>query len=262
MKSSTSIIFLFLFGLFYSCNEKPESKKADFIESKLFGNVKSIETKTFKNDTLKSIELEFYRKDGITQKREMHFQPNLSSIESHYIYDSNNRLIEEQIITDGDSTFTSKYYYDNFGLKKKEEYYLNKLNTITDFKTDSLGKTIEKKFSYVESNGFRKWIYEYPNENTTLTKEFFKSNSPEKITELKIFPRGNKKVKTTKYSFPTSESKEIFYHNNLGNLVKMEKYYNGKLTENKIITYKLDLNQNWIKSESELTRKERIIEYY
>jgi len=53
MKSSTSIIFLLLFGLFYSCNEKSENKKAEFIESKLFGKVKSVETKTFENDTLK-----------------------------------------------------------------------------------------------------------------------------------------------------------------------------------------------------------------
>ena len=75
-------------------------------------------------------------------------------------------------------------------------------------------------------------------------------------------PQESKKVRTTKYSFPPSESKEIFYHNNLGNLIKMEKYYNGKLIESKSFTYELDLNQNWIKSESELTRKERIIEYY
>jgi hypothetical protein len=262
MKSSTLIIFLLLFGLFYSCNEKPENKKAEFIESKLFGKVKSVETKTFENDTLKSRVLEFYGENGIIEKEETHFEPNLSSIVKHYKYDDKNRLKEEQIITDGDSTFRSKYSYNNIGLEKKEEYYLNKLHTITDFKIDSLGKTIEKKFRYADSNGFRKWEYEYPDKNTTLTKEFFKSDSPEKITELKIFPQENKKVLTKKYSFPTSETKEIFYHNNLGNLIKMEKYYNGKMTENKSFTYELDLNQNWIKSKNELTRKERIIEYH
>ena len=262
MKSSTLIIFLLLFGLFYSCNEKPKNKKAEFIESKLFGNVKSVEIKTFENDTLKSRVLEFYGENGIIEKEETRFEPNLSSVVRLYEYDNRNRLIKEQIVTDGDSTFSSKYSYNNLGLEKKEESYLNKLQTVTEFKLDSFGKTIEKKFGYVDTNGFRNWEYEYPNENTTLTKEFFKSNSPEKITELKIFPRENKKVKTTKYSFPTSESQEIFYHNNLGNLVKMEKYYNGKLTESKSIRYELDLNQNWIKSESELTRKERIIEYY
>ena len=262
MKSSTSIIFLLLFGLFYSCNEKSENKKAEFIENKLFGKVKSIETKTFENDTLKSRVLHFYRENGIIEKEETYFEPNLSSIIKHYKYDDKNRLIEEQIITDGDSTFINKYFYNNIGLEKKEEYYLNKLHTITEFKLDSLGKIIEKKFGYANSNGFRKWEYEYPDKNTTLTKEFFKSNFPEKITELKIFPQENKKVLTKKYSFPTSETKEIFYYNNLGNLEKMEKYYNGEITENKRFTYELDLNQNWVKSESELTRKERIIKYY
>ena len=83
---------------------------------------------------------------------------------------------------------------------------------------DSAGKTIEKKFGYVETDGFRNWKYEYPNENITLTKEFFKSNSPEKITELKLIPEENKKVLTKKYLFPASETKEIFYHDSLGNL--------------------------------------------
>ncbi|MCH2032254.1 MAG: hypothetical protein MK202_01945 [Tenacibaculum sp.] len=262
MKSNTLIIFLLLFGLFHSCNEKSENKKGEFIESKLFGKVKSVETRTFENDTLKSRVLEFYNENGIIEKEETHFEPNLSSIVKHYKYDQKNRLIREQIITDGDSTFSSKYSYNNLGLVKKEESYLNKLQTVTEFKLDSLGKTIEKKFGYVKTNGFRNWEYEYPNENTTLTKEFFKSNSPEKITELKIIPQKNKKVRTTKYSFPISESKETFYHNNLGNLIKMEKYYNGKLIESKNFTYVLDFNQNWIKSESELTKKERIIEYY
>ncbi|MDO3695989.1 hypothetical protein QVZ41_14145 [Wenyingzhuangia sp. chi5] len=262
MKSSTLIIFLILFGLFYSCNEKTENKKAEFIESKLFGKIKSVETKTFENDTLKSRVLEFYKKNGIIEKKETYFEPNLSSIISYHKYDNENRLINEQIVTNGDSTFFIKYYYNSLGLEKKEEYYLNKLHTVTEFKIDSSRKTIEKKFGYVETKRFRNWKYEYPNENITLTKEFFKSNLPEKITELKIIPEENKKIKTTKYSFPTSESKEIFYHNNIGNLVKTEKYYNGKMTESKSVTYKLDFNQNWIKSESELTRKERIIEYY
>ncbi|WP_158655199.1 hypothetical protein [Flavivirga eckloniae] len=262
MKPSTSIIFLLLFGLFYSCNEKSENKKAEFVESKLFGNVKSIETKTFENDTLKSRVLEFYTESGIIERKETYFEPNLSSIIRYQEYDDKNRLVKEQIVTDGDSTFSSKYYYNSLGLEKKEEYYLNKLQTITEFKMDSAGKTIEKKFGYVETDGFRNWKYEYPNENITLIKEFFKSNSPEKITELKLIPEENKKVLTKKYLFPASETKEIFYHDSLGNLKRKEKFYNGELKESLSFEYKLDFEKNWIISENGLTKKERIIKYY
>lgn len=262
MKSSTSIIILLLFGLFYSCNEISENKKAEFIESKLFGNIKSIETKTFENDTLKSRMLEFYTESGIIERKETYFEPNLSSIIRYQEYDNKNRLVKEQIVTDGDSTFSSKYYYNSFGLVKKEEYYLNKLQSITEFKVDSAGKIIEKKFGYVETNGFRSWKYEYPNENLTLTKEFFKSSSPEKITELKLIPEENKKVLIKKYLFPASETKEIFYHDSLGNLKRKEKFYNGELKESLSFEYKLDFQKNWIISENGLTKKERIIKYY
>ena len=253
---------MLLFGLFYSCNEKSENKNVEFVESKLFGNVKSIETKTFENDTLKSRVLEFYTESGIMERKETYFEPNLSSIIRHQEYDDKNRLIKEQIVADGDSTFSSKYYYNSLGLEKIEEYYLNKLQTITEFKMDSAGKTIEKKFGYVETDGFRNWKYEYPNENITLTKEFFKSNSPEKITELKLIPEENKKVLTKKYLFPASETKEIFYHDSLGNLKKKNEFYNGELKESQSFKYKLDFKQNWIVSESGLTKKERTIEYY
>ena len=70
MKAGTTIIILVLFGLFYSCNENSENKKEEFIESKLFGNVKSIETKTFENDTLKSRELVFYTESGKIERKE------------------------------------------------------------------------------------------------------------------------------------------------------------------------------------------------
>jgi len=262
MKSSTSIIFLFLFGLFCSCNEKSVNKKAEFIESKLFGNVKSIETKTFENDTLKSRVLEFYTESGIIERRETYFEPNLSSIIRYQEYDDKNRLVKEQIVTDGDSTFSSKYYYSSLGLEKKEEYYLNKLQSITEFKMDSAGKTIEKKFGYVKTNGFRNWKYEYPNENVTLTKEFFKSNSLEKITELILIPEENKKILTKKYLFTASETKEVFYHDSLGNLKRKEKFYNGELKESLSFEYKFDFHKNWIISKNELTKKERIINYY
>ena len=263
MKSSTLIIFLLLFGLFYSCNEKPENRKTEFIESKLFGKVKSVETKTFENNILKSRVLEFYGENGIIEKEETHFEPNLSSIVRLYEYDNRNRLIREQIITDGDSTFSSKYSYNNLGLEKKEESYLNKLQTVTEYKLNSFGKTIEEKFGYVDTKGFSKTKYEYPNKNTTITKSFFRNNSPRRIFELKKIPEENKKVLTKKYLFPSSsETVEIFYYSNLGNIEKKETFYNGKISERKSFIYEFDSNHNWTKSESELTKKERIIEYY
>jgi hypothetical protein len=261
MKSRVLIQFLLLFGLFYSCNKKPENTNSEFIESKLFGKVKSVETKTFKNDTLKSVELKIYRKDGIIEKSKFRFEPNLSYGEALYKYNNKNKLEKEVIISDGDTTNTNLYIYNNFGLLKKEEYYENKLHSITNFKIGSFGKIIEKNFKYVNSDGLRTFKFYYPDSLTTIIKEFLRGN-PDITTEIKIYPKENKKEILKKDIFPKSEFGEVFYHNNLGNVIKKEKYYEGKITETKNLTYELDLNRNWLKSESGKIRKERKIEYY
>jgi len=261
MKSSTLIILLLLFGLFYSCNKQSENKKTEFVESKLFGQVKSMKIITFENDTLKSREFKIFRKDGIIERNETHFEPNLSSTVILYEYDSKDRLESELIISDGDTTFTYSYFYNNLGLIKKEEFYEKKLYSATDYKLNSSRKVIEKKFKYENTEGLRTFKFYYPDSLTTITKEFVSGNT-DKTTELKIYAQENKKILLKNYAFPKSESKEISYHNISGNLTKKEKYYNGKLTETKRYKYQLDFNKNWVKSESQLIRKERIIEYY
>tara|TARA_B110000091_G_scaffold195662_1_gene222495 strand:- start:2080 stop:2871 length:792 start_codon:yes stop_codon:yes gene_type:complete len=261
MKSRILIIFLFLFGLFYSCNEKPKNKRTEFIESKLFGKVKSIETRTFENDTLKLIDLKIYRKDGIIEKSKFSFEPNLSFGETLYKYNNKNKLEKKVIISDGDTTDTDLYFYNNLGLLKKEEYYENKLHCVTNFKIDSFGKIIEKNFKYVNSDGMRTFKFYYPDSLTAVIKEYLRGN-PDLRTEIKIYPEENKKEILKTDIFPKSEFGEVFYHNNLGNLIKKEKFYEGKKTETKNFIYELDLNKNWVKSESGIIRKERKIEYY
>tara|TARA_R110002033_G_scaffold171088_1_gene216007 strand:- start:175 stop:966 length:792 start_codon:yes stop_codon:yes gene_type:complete len=261
MKSSILIKFLLLFGLFYSCIKKSENTNSEFIESKLFGKVKSIETKTFKNDTLKSVELKIYRKDGNIEKSKFRFEPNLSYGEKLFIYDNKNNLEKEVIISDGDTTNTHLYIYNNLGLLKKEEYYENKLHCLTNFKIDSSGKIIEKNFKYVNSEGLRTFKFYYPDSLTTITKEFLRGN-PDLTTKIKIYPKENKKEILKKDIFPKSERREVFYHNNLGNIVKKERFYEGKKTKTENFTYELDFENNWVKSKSGIIRKERKIEYY
>ena len=261
MKSSILIKFLLLFGLFYSCNKKSENTNSEFIESKLFGKVKSIETKTFKNDTLKSVELEIYRKDGIIEKSKFRFEPNLSYGEALYKYNNKNKLEKKVIISDGDTTGTDLYIYNDFGLLKKEEYYENKLHCVTNYKIDSFGKIIEKNFKYVNSDGLRTFRFYYPDSLTTIIKEYLRGN-PDTTSEIKIYPQENKKEILKKRSFLKSEFGEVFYHNNQGNIIKKEIYYEGKITETENFTYELDYNKNWLKSESGKIRKERKIEYY
>jgi hypothetical protein len=261
MKSSILIIFLFLFGLFYSCNEKSKKQRTEFIESKLFGKVKSIETRTFENDTLRLIDLEIFRKDGNIEKSKFNFEPNLSYGEALYKYNNKNKLEKKVIISDGDKTGTDLYLYNNLGLLKKEEYYENKLHCVTNFKIDSIGKIIEKNFKYVNSDGLRTFKFYYPDSLTTIIKEFLRGN-PDITTEIKIYPKENKKEILKKDIFPESEWGEVFYHNNLGNIVKKEKFYEGKKTKTENFTYELDFKNNWVKSESGIIRKERKIEYY
>lgn len=261
MKSSILIKFLLLFGLFYSCNKKPENTNSKFIKSKLFGKVKSIETKTFKNDTLKSIEIKTYRKDGIIKKREHNSEPNLSSTEILFEYNKQNKLEKEIIISDGDTANTNLYIYNNLGLIKKEEYYEKKLHFVTNFELDSFGKIIEKNFKYVNSDGLRTFKFYYPDSLTTIIKEFLRGN-PDITTEIKIYPKENKKEILKKDIFPESEWGEVFYHNNLGNIVKKERFYKGKKTKTENFTYELDFENNWVKSESGIIRKERKVEYY
>ena len=86
--------------------------------------------------------------------------------------------------------------------------------------------------------------------------------NPDTTTEIKIYPQENKKKILKKRSFSKSEFGEVFYHNNQGNIIKKEKYCEGKITETENFTYELDFNKNWLKSESGKIRKERKIEYY
>ncbi|CAL2078577.1 hypothetical protein [Tenacibaculum sp. 190524A05c] len=261
MKSSILIKFLLLFGVLYSCNKKTENTNSGLIENKLFGKVKSVEIKTFKNDTLKSVELKTYRKDGFIEKSKFRFEPNLSYGETIYEYNKKNKLEKEIIISNGDTTNTNLYIYNNLGLLKKEEYYENKLHCLTNFKIDSSGKIIEKNFKYVNSDGLRTFKFYYPDSLTTIIKEFLRGN-PDITTEIKIYPKQNKKRVFKKSHFPKTEFGEILYHNSEGNIIKKEKYYEGKITETENYKYELDLEKNWVKSESGKIRKERKIEYY
>ena len=261
MKSKNLIIFLLLFGLLNSCIEKSENDKLDFIENKLFGKVKSVETKTFENDTLKLIELKFYNKKGNIEKSRFSFEPNLSNGEIIFQYNRNNKLEREIIISDGDTTNVSLYYYNNLGLLKKEDYYENKLHSITNFKLDSSGKIKEKDFKYVNSDGLRTFKFYYQNSFTTIIKEFLKGNL-DITTETRIYPRENKKEILRKRKFPESEYVEIFYYNNNGYLIKKEKIYNGEIKEIENFTYKLDSEKNWIESGNGRTQKKREIIYY
>lgn len=259
MESRFSVFYLLLFIFCFSCKMKTENRK--FIESKLFGKVKSVETKTFKNDTLKSVEMAIYRKDGMIEKTNFRFEPNLSYGEALYEYNNKNELEKEIIISDGDTTGTHLYFYNNLGLLKKEQYYENKLHSITKFELDSTGKIIEKNFKYLNSNGLRILKFYYPDSLTTVIKEFLRGK-PDATTEIKIYPQENKKTIIKERTFVESKFREILYLNDEGNIIKKEILDGSKIKKTEKFTYELDLNKNWVKSESGTIRKERKIEYY
>ena len=261
MELRFSIFYLLLFIFCFSCKLKTENEQRKFIESKLFGKVKSVETKSFKNDTLKSVELEIYRKDGMIKKTKFRFEPNLSFGEALYEYNYKNELEKKIIISDGDTTNTELYFYNDLGLFKKEEYYENKLQSITNYEMDSTGRIAGKNFKYLNSDGLRTFKFFYPDSLTTIIKEFLRENLYA-TTEIKIYPQENKKTIIKERTFPESIFGEILYLNDEGNIIKKERLNGNKITKTEKFTYELDLNKNWIKSESGTIRKERKIEYY
>ena len=239
-----------------------------FIFKSSFGQtVSKNEILKFKIKIIKTIDsegkiekIEFYNPKGNIHKQGSMNGDNKIQINKEYIYDKNDRLIEERTFDfKGDIHTTTKYSYDNLNkLMKSEISQFGEVDATWTFEYDKNGNKIkETQISGTMGNSVTK--YKYDSENL-LTQEDKTNNSIGKEEQVTYTYNPAKQLiekKTLSYYFNTT-IKLTHIYNDKGNLVKLLENSSNGVSSTKTYLYNdknLLISDSWTSSISKMTHK-------
>lgn len=260
------LAFLFLLALLYSCISKDKDIKTESEENGLFGGVKSVTSKIYKDSSLIEHKKVYYDTSGFIKSIEYYLNDTIAKTDL-IERDDNYRVAFKKTILPNGTSQTQTYKYGSNGLQKIVQKLNGTQNTVWVYENDEEGRKV-KETVIIDEDVKSQVHYQYVNDSKTRVVSYnHKGDKASVVETYKTDTRVETKFETYITKDFISTAKIIVSLDTLGNPVKEKHFREGNETDVIKYWYDLDSKQNWIikftySNEELVMTTERKIEYF